>query len=160
MFVGPVCRQIAGVLLTLACLPAPAGAQRFGQRAPAPEPIVRLTPYDGRFVFARLKYTTAPGGFYYRGLPAWAHGYPRAENNLMRILGEVSEIKLHPDASNVLALDDPELMKFPVSYMTEAGYWTMTDKEATGLRGYLAKGGFVIFDDFRDNFGKDRKSVV
>ena len=140
-------------LLCLACWSSPARAQRFGQRGPAPEPVIRLTPYDGRLIFARLKYTTAPGGFYYRGLPSWAHGYPRAENNLMRILGEVSEIKLHPDASNVLALDDPELMKFPVSYMTEAGYWTMTDKEAAGLRAYLTKGGFVIFDDFRDNFG-------
>jgi hypothetical protein len=71
----------------------------------------------------------------------------------MRILGEVSAIKPHLDASNVLALDDPDLMKYPVSYMTEAGYWTMTDKEAAGLRAYFAKGGFVIFDDFRDNFG-------
>jgi hypothetical protein len=71
----------------------------------------------------------------------------------MRILGVVSEIKLHPDASNILALDDPELMKFPVSYMSEAGYWTMTDKEAAGLRAYFAKGGFVIFDDFRDGRG-------
>ena len=38
----------------------------------------------------------------------------------------------HLDASNVLALDDPELMKYPVAFMTEAGYWTMTDKEARG----------------------------
>ena len=150
------CRRGAGLLLSLvcvACVSLAASAQRFGQRSPAPEPVIRMTPYDGRFIFARLKYATAPGGFYYRGLPSWAHGYPRAENNLMRILGEVSEMKLHADASNVLALDDPELMKFPVSYMTEAGYWTMTDAEARGLRAYLAKGGFVIFDDFRDNFG-------
>jgi hypothetical protein len=36
--------------------------------------------------------------------------------------------------------------------MTEAGYWTMTDAEALGFRKYLQKGGFVIFDDFRDDF--------
>ena len=96
-------RRLLLPLLCLACWSSPARAQRFGQRGPAPEPVIRLTPYDGRFIFARLKYTTAPGGFYYRGLPSWAHGYPRAENNLMRILGEVSAIKLHPDASNVLA---------------------------------------------------------
>ena len=150
---GPRTRRVIAVLVLVLAGMAAAHAQRFGQRGPAPEPVVRITPYDGRFIFARLKYTTAPNGFYYRGLPAWAHGYPRAENNLMRILGVVSQVRLHPDASNVLALDDPELMKFPVSYMTEAGYWTMTDKEAAGLRAYLAKGGFVIFDDFRDNFG-------
>ena len=140
-------------LLGLAALATPVLAQRFGQRGPAPELVVHTTPYDGKFIFARLKYTTAPGGFYYGGQPAWSHGYPRAENNLMRILGVVSEIRLHPDASNIIALDDPDLMKFPVSYMTEAGYWTMTEKEAAGLRAYFAKGGFVIFDDFRDGRG-------
>jgi hypothetical protein len=29
--------------------------------------------YDGRFTFVRLNYTTAPGGYFYRGEPAWAH---------------------------------------------------------------------------------------
>jgi hypothetical protein len=130
----------------------PAGAQRFFR--PAPPPIEeRNIPYDGRFIFARLKYTTGPGGYYYFGQPAWSHGFPKAENNLMRIIGAVTEVKLHQDASNVLAMDDPQLMKFPVAFMTEAGYWTMTDKEATGLRNYFTKGGFVIFDDFRDGRG-------
>jgi hypothetical protein len=40
--------------------------------------------------------------------------------------------------------------------MSEPGFWTLSDKEAEGLRAYLHKGGFVIFDDFRgwdlDNF--------
>ena len=29
--------------------------------------------------------------------------------------------------------------------------WTMTDAEATNVRNYLAKGGFLIFDDFAGN---------
>ena len=163
---SPASRRLATICLTLGCLATPALAQRFsGFRIPVPEPETRLTPYDGRLVFARLKYTTAPGGFYYRGLPAWAHGYPRAETNLMRIVAEVSAVKLHADASNVLALDDPQLMKFPVSYMTEVGYWTLNDKEAAGLRAYLAKGGFVIFDDSRgaqawSNFEANMKRVI
>lgn len=127
-------------------------AQRFGVRGEAPPPVQHLTPYDGRLIFARLKFTTAPGGFYYMGLPAWAHGYPRGENNLMRIVNEISMLKPHLDASNVLALDDPELCKFPIAYMAEPDYWTMNDHEADALRAYLAKGGFIIFDDFRDDF--------
>src|SRR5262249_31077939 len=46
--------------------------------------------YDGRFTFLRVRYETGPGGYWYRGLPAWAHGYPIAEQNLMRIMNEVS----------------------------------------------------------------------
>ena len=52
----------------------------------------------------------------------------------------------------VMPVDDPDVFKFPVAYMTEAGYWVMNDQEAASLRAYLEKGGFVIFDDFRNDF--------
>jgi hypothetical protein len=108
--------------------------------------------YDGRFRLARLKFVTGLGGYYYRGLPAWAHGYPTAEHNLIQILNEISYLSGHEEESAVLAMDDPELFKYPVAYMVEAGYWRMTDREAAALRAYLQKGGFIIFDDFRDDF--------
>jgi hypothetical protein len=127
-------------------------AQRGMRGAPIQELSIHNSPYDGRFMFARLSFTTGPGGYYYFGLPAWAHGYPKAETNLMRIMREVTALKPHVDSSNVFAMDDPELTKFPIAYMAEPDYWTMNDKEAMGLRAYLLKGGFLIFDDFRDDF--------
>jgi hypothetical protein len=120
------------------------------------EPRVTKVTYDGRFVFARLRYTPKPDGWYYGGLPAWAHGYlslkggGRAEFGLVKILNEISYLNAHLDETAVVALDDPELGKYPVSYMAEAGWWTLTDKEAAAFRAYFQKGGFVIFDDFRD----------
>ena len=60
------------------------------------EPPIRNPDYDGRFTFARIKFVSAPGGYGYCGLPAWAHGYQscrggsRAETRLMRILNEIS----------------------------------------------------------------------
>lgn len=143
-------RQIVLLLLCTVVPSAPAAAQR-GFRGPAPTLVVKTAPYDGRFTFARLKYTTGPGGFYYFNLPAWSHGYMKAENNLTRIVSAISKTRINLDVSNVLAMDDPELMKYPVTFMTEAGYWQMNDKEAAGLRAYLLKGGFIIFDDFRDD---------
>ena len=47
-------------------------------------------PYDGRFNFVRVIYECEPSGYWYRGLPSWAHGYPTAEQNLMKIMNEVS----------------------------------------------------------------------
>ena len=120
-----------------------------------PEPRITNPAYDGRFTFARLRYTPGPSGYYYRGLPAWAHGYvpvpggTSAERNLMSIINEISFLHPHVDESAVFALDDPELSHYPISYMTEEGFWTLTDKEAAAFRAYLLKGGFVIFDDFR-----------
>src|ERR1700750_3364726 len=74
------------------------------------EPAVAKPTYDGRFTFARLKYTTGPGGYYYRGLPAWAHGYipssqgDRADVNLMKIMNEVSYLNPHVEESGVFSL--------------------------------------------------------
>jgi len=105
--------------------------------------------YDGRFTFVRLNYTTAPGGYFYRGEPAWAHGYPLAEQNLMSIMNEVSYLGAHVEEINSLTLDDPELFKYPIAYVIEPDWWAMTDAEAVGLRDYLQKGGFLIVDDFK-----------
>jgi hypothetical protein len=33
-------------------------------------------------------------------------------------------------------------------YISDPGFWTISDTEAANLRTYLMKGGFVIFDDF------------
>jgi hypothetical protein len=105
--------------------------------------------YDGRFTFVRLNYTTAPGGYWYRGEPAWAHGYPLAEQNLMSIMNEVSYLGAHVEEINTLALDDPQLFKYPIAYVIEPDWWAMTDGEAAALRDYLQKGGFLIVDDFK-----------
>ena len=52
-------------------------------------------PYDGRFTFVRVRYRPAPGGFWPGGRPSWIHGYPLAEQNLMKIMNEVSYLGAH-----------------------------------------------------------------
>jgi hypothetical protein len=111
--------------------------------------------YDGRIVFVRIRYAVGFGGGGFqargtRGEPPWAHDYPTADIHLMKIFRELTVANPRIDASNVLTLDDPDLMDYPIAYMSEPGYWTMTDEEAAGLRLYLQKGGFIVFDDFRD----------
>ena len=82
----------------------------------------------------------------------WSHDYPTGERHFMKILNEVSyldphiEETQHPRRSTI-----PELFKYPVAYMAEPGFWTLTDEEAAAFRAYLLKGGFVIFDDFREH---------
>ena len=137
---------IAGALVVCATVAALAQRRFFGGWG---EPAIHNVAYDGRFTFVRVKYTTAPGGYWYRGLPAWAHGYPLAEGNLMKIMNEVSYLGAHDEEVNALSLDDPELCKYPVAYIIEVSWWTMTDREGAALRSYLRKGGFVIVDDFK-----------
>jgi hypothetical protein len=144
-------KRIAAAALLLAAAMASGDAQvRRGFREEyVREPRLHNVPYDGRFTFARIKYATAPGGYWYQGMPSWSHGYPVSEDNLLRIMNEVTLLRGRTDGFNVFALDDPELFKYPMAYIIEVGWWTLTDSEAAALRAYLAKGGFVIVDDFK-----------
>jgi len=119
----------------------------FGRREVAPpaqrqrvwiEPNV---PYDGRFTFARIRYTV-----YRRS--GWEYDYPTMERHLMTMVQEITELRPVVNGSNIHTFDDPELLKYPVAYLSEPGYWLPSDREAEGLRLYLARGGFLIVDDF------------
>lgn len=109
-------------------------------------------PYDGRFIFARLMFAPLGGlrGGFGRMDLKWDHDYPRAERNFTRILDEVTTISPYLKGGNILAMDDPELFKYPIGYVSEPGFWTMSEAEEENLRTYLLKGGFLIFDDFVD----------
>ena len=116
-------------------------------------------PYDGRVTFARIKYR---GYSHWNGRegPGWSHDYPRAEEHFMRIIREITTIRPFVESpqaigSNIFALDDPELTKYPIAYLSEPGGWFPDDKEILGLRNYMLKGGFVIVDDFDAGDGTD-----
>jgi hypothetical protein len=98
-------------------------------------------PYDGRFTFARIRYAD-----YYRS--GWEYDYPAMERHLMTMMQEITALDPHVAGSNVHWLDDPDLLKYPVAYLSEPGYWMPSEAEVEGLRTYLAKGGFLIVDDF------------
>lgn len=96
-------------------------------------------PYDGLFTLVRVSYPRYGG---------WAADYPLMERNLSRILQDVTALDAHTAGSNVHTFDDPELLKYPIAYLSEPGYWYPTEAEVAGLRHYLDKGGFLIVDDF------------
>jgi Domain of unknown function (DUF4159) len=122
-------------LITLG-LSFPAIAQ-FGRRymPSAAAPVE----YNGEFVIVRLWYPRYPG---------WSYDYPDMEQNFTLILKDISLLRATERGSNIFRMDDPELLKFPVAYLSEPGYWYPSESEVLGLRTYLAKGGFLIVDDF------------
>jgi hypothetical protein len=128
------------------------GRSRVGEeRRPVAMEMTGNQPYDGRVVFLRIQYGGGFGGFGRRQRePPWAHDYPTADTHMMKILNEITLLRPRIDGSNVHSLDDPELFDYPIAYMSEPGFWAPSDEEAKGLRDYLLKGGFIIFDDFRD----------
>ena len=138
----PVNRLTTIVMAVVLAMSGVALAQfRFDDFRDVYRPLPNI-PYDGRFTFARVRYHPAPGGFWPGRRPSWIHGYPLAEKNLMKIMNEVSLLGAHDDI-NTVTLDDPELFKYPIAYVIEVGWWTVTDREAAGRRAYLQKGGLL-----------------
>ena len=132
-------RWFALLLVILAAVPLAAqrGGFRFGRD-------VRFGPggaarYDGRFMLARL---------YYGMYPGWSYDWPDMEDHLGRILDDLTLIHGNHERNNVLRMDDPELLKYPIAYLSEPGFWFPTESEAAGLRTFVEKGGFLIVDDF------------
>lgn len=152
---------LAAIAVSVA-LPAAGNAQRSpyaqyfanGNEMYQPPDFHGNPPYDGRFTFARIRYR---GYEHWAGRegPGWAHDYPDAEENFAKILRDVTAIRPFVEegpivGSVLVSLDDPLLFKYPVSYMSEPGGWHPNDKELDGFRRYIEKGGFMIFDDFRE----------
>ena len=128
------------VIVAALALLAPLEAQRRGGRLSGlSNPTRTGVQYDGRLTIVRLWYP------YYGG---WSFDYPDMEQNLTLIVNELTFMRARRDGSAILRMDDPELMKFPIAYLSEPGYWYPSDSEASALKTYLDKGGFLIVDDF------------
>src|SRR5262245_50051479 len=92
---------LLGLVPLFGAVPAPA-QRRFGPRVFV-EPNIS---YDGRFTFARIRYTVY-------GRSGWEFDYPTMERNLMVMLDDLTAVKPHLRFSNIFDLDDPELLKYP-----------------------------------------------
>jgi hypothetical protein len=113
--------------------------------------------YDGRYTFVRLRYTVGRAS-------GWEFDYPAMERNFMTIVNELTTMRPHITESNIHTMDDPALTKYAVAYLSEPGYWIPNEREAAGLRDWLAKGGFLIVDDFYfsqwQNFERSMRMVL
>ncbi len=129
---------VLGVLLVLVVAGATAAAQFDGYYQ---------VHYNGQFTFTRILYN-GPGFRGFGGGPSWSHDYPDADRNMQLILDEFTGMFPNIRGTNAVQLEDPRMFQHPLIYISEPGYWTITEQGALSLRNYLLKGGFLIFDDF------------
>ena len=146
-------RGTLALLVAIGATATVARSQRFQGRVSV-EPNAR---YDGRYTFVRLRYTV-------HSRSGWEFDYPAMERNFMTIVNDLTTLRPHVRESNVLAMDDPELARYSIAYLSEPGYWMPDAREAAGLREWLVKGGFLIVDDFLlrqwDNFERSMRLVL
>ena len=142
-------RRILTAGLLVCCLAAAAGSQSRKDPQEGDRP-------DAEFQIARIMYATnARAGSHGTINPMWAVDYPLAEEHFLANLRRYTRIDAAEDTRH-LALTDDRLFQYPFAWIQQPGFWNPTEKDVTRLREYLARGGFLILDDFHggdwDNF--------
>jgi hypothetical protein len=125
-------------------------------------PFVPVTPgqsnVKAEFYWSRLQYNSSMGsfgGFGYRyggygrfgGYGTWSRDYPKADRQLLLAIRRLTRIDARP-TEQVVNIDSNDIYNYPFIYAVDVENWTFTPAEATRLRQYLLRGGFLVVDDF------------
>jgi hypothetical protein len=115
------------------------------------------------FTFARVRFNMYSEG-YRRGEEPWHHDYPKSEDFFLSMVMGVTGVHTNPEAYEIVDLDSDDIFRFPFLYVSEPGFMDLTEDEMKNLREYFARGGFVMFDDFRgrhlDNLALQLKRIM
>ncbi|MEQ1886788.1 MAG: DUF4159 domain-containing protein [Bryobacteraceae bacterium] len=130
-----------------------------------------LEPYDNvplppdwkipaEWVFGRLMYPPHPRARFSRpfryggasdwrnGGTSWAQDYPRADRHFAQALLRLTRVHARSVEQPVNLDDDDDIYNWPWLCGGEMGDWKLTSDQATRLRDYLLRGGFLMLDDF------------
>jgi hypothetical protein len=110
----------------------------------------------GEFVFARLMYPQGDWGIFgwlYRydwreGRSAWTNDYPRADRHFLLALRRLTRLNARSVEQPVNPDDGDDIYNWPFLYCAGPDQWNMNDAEMARVRDYLARGGFLLGDDF------------
>ncbi len=82
----------------------------------------------------------------------WAIDYPEAEIHFHDGVSRLTNVNMAADSHHIDLMNDA-LFDHPWLFAQQVGvgYWQPNDEEATRLREYLLKGGFLVIDDFHGN---------
>jgi hypothetical protein len=106
--------------------------------------VMQNDPPPTELVVARLKFGTNGdiGGM------GWAHNYPDAEMNLNQFIGQATRIEVQRVSYRIVELGSDDLFKHPFVLISEPGEMDLSTREIEQLREYIARGGFIVVDDF------------
>jgi hypothetical protein len=146
-------RRVLGALMVLLPVAAVASAQRYGRLREGPGVPPRFPPpgfSDGAFTHCKMMYRSVWAEANGMG---WSTDYPFAGINLMVRVGELTKVPISVDAAGdpnywVVRMTDDALFRCPFLMGTDVGTLEFSPAEATRLRDYLRKGGFLWVDDF------------
>jgi hypothetical protein len=109
--------------------------------------LKQSTSDTNQIVFTRLIYNGRTPGYYKN----WYTDYPEAGYHLILGLKRLTNLNI-ADQERAIAINDPDLFRYPFVYTSEPEEMVLSDADAAVLREYLSRGGFWIMDDFWGSF--------
>lgn len=156
-------RLLGGGLL---CFAAVWAFQRPFRQYPGREYADFPLPPDWRapaeWVFARLMYPPASGGYgrrgygrfggdWRQGYSSWTTDYPRSDRHLVEAMRRLTRIHAR-SVEQAVNVEDGDQFDWPWLYAVEVGHWELNEAQAKAIREHLLRGGFLMVDDFHGGF--------
>jgi hypothetical protein len=126
------------------------GPRRRAPESPGPPQMGRAGASEpgGEFTFTRTIYRS-PYSYGRRWGGAWATDFPEADDHFSVGIREWAGTNLNVSQRPAqVEIMDERLFDYPLIYFVEPGFMELNDEEAARLREYVARGGFMFFDDF------------
>jgi Domain of unknown function (DUF4159) len=109
---------------------------------------------EAEFHFIRMEYTDLPqfhrgfgrSSFGGMGEGWWIVDWPNADNHFTRGIERLTRIDTGDPRH--FRITDPNAFDYPWIYVTQAGWWGLSNAETDRMREYLLRGGFLVTDDF------------
>jgi hypothetical protein len=101
------------------------------------------------WIFARYHYDG--GGEFGRGFQRWAADYPKSDRQFIEAVHRLTRVDTR-SVEQVVDANTDDIYNWPWIFVEDAGAWRMSEPQATRLRQYLTRGGFIMFDDTHGDY--------
>jgi hypothetical protein len=148
MYAPRAALAIAIVTTLIAAAPA---QRRWAQyeremQNPAEDPPDAWEPAE--FAFARLRFRSPQDGFYRK---RWGTDANKSDRFFMQSLRRLTRVHTR-SVEQIVDIGSDDIFDWPWAYAVGAGDWRFTKDEATRLGAYLNRGGFLMVDDFHNEY--------
>jgi hypothetical protein len=122
------------------------------EEADAPLPADYQVPAE--FVVGRLMYpgrsrgAFGGGSDWTKGQSSWTVDYPKGDRTFIAMLKRLSVIDVRSVEQPVNPDDGDDIFDWPFLLVSMPGSWDLTDAQASKLREYLLRGGYLLCDSF------------